>query len=289
MLVVPTRFPPPGLLRQPGSAAWRRPCDGPSHQGPSPLFGPVRSFRPVVERVATSWLAAGRGARETDARFSCRRSWPPAGAAARRCAGRVRLRRSRRRGPRARCRGDVRRGRRPADGTTRSPRSPRSSSAAVASTDAEAMGQRSHLASNVANVPGPDLVPIRDDLRAMEGYHSAQVDVEVRLNTNESPFPPPAGWREELAAALAVDRVAPLPRPFGGRAAGGDRRVARRRPGPGVRGQRLERGAADAAADVRRCRAVRCSRSSRRTSCTPTSPASRGRPSSRCRATTGSG
>jgi histidinol-phosphate aminotransferase len=37
----------------------------------------------------------------------------------------------------------------------------------------------------------------------MEGYHSAQVDVEVRLNTNESPFPPPAGWREELAAALA--------------------------------------------------------------------------------------
>ena len=47
-----------------------------------------------------------------------------------------------------------------------------------------------------------DLVPIRDDLRAMEGYHSAQVDVAVRLNTNESPFPPPPGWREELAAAL---------------------------------------------------------------------------------------
>jgi histidinol-phosphate aminotransferase len=38
----------------------------------------------------------------------------------------------------------------------------------------------------------------------MEGYHSAQVDVEVRLNTNESPFPPPSGWREELAAALAA-------------------------------------------------------------------------------------
>ena len=35
----PTRFPPPGLQRQPGSAAWRRPSDGPSHQGPSPLFG----------------------------------------------------------------------------------------------------------------------------------------------------------------------------------------------------------------------------------------------------------
>ncbi len=52
-------------------------------------------------------------------------------------------------------------------------------------------------------MPRPDLVPIRDDLRAMEGYHSAQVDVAVRLNTNESPFPPPPGWREEVAAALA--------------------------------------------------------------------------------------
>ncbi len=48
-----------------------------------------------------------------------------------------------------------------------------------------------------------DLVPVRDDLRALEGYHSAQVDVEVRLNTNESPFPPPAGWRDEVAAGLA--------------------------------------------------------------------------------------
>ena len=47
-----------------------------------------------------------------------------------------------------------------------------------------------------------DLVPVRDDLRALEGYHSAQVDVEVRLNTNESPFPPPAGWRDEVAAGL---------------------------------------------------------------------------------------
>lgn len=64
-------------------------------------------------------------------------------------------------------------------------------------------GEPSHAASNVASVPSPDLVPIRDDLRAMEGYHSAQVDVAVRLNTNESPFPPPAAWREELAGALA--------------------------------------------------------------------------------------
>jgi histidinol-phosphate aminotransferase len=64
-------------------------------------------------------------------------------------------------------------------------------------------GQPSHAASSVASVPSPDLVPIRDDLRALEGYHSAQVEVEVRLNTNESPFPPPPTWREELTGALA--------------------------------------------------------------------------------------
>jgi len=44
----------------------------------------------------------------------------------------------------------------------------------------------------------------RDDLALVEGYHSARVDVPVRLNVNESPFPPPPGWRtaylEELAA-----------------------------------------------------------------------------------------
>jgi histidinol-phosphate aminotransferase len=39
----------------------------------------------------------------------------------------------------------------------------------------------------------------RDQIRAMVGYHSAQVDVPIRLNTNESPFPPPAGWVKMLA------------------------------------------------------------------------------------------
>lgn len=37
----------------------------------------------------------------------------------------------------------------------------------------------------------------------MEGYHSAQVDVEVRLNTNESPFAPPAGFNDALAAEIS--------------------------------------------------------------------------------------
>ncbi len=43
----------------------------------------------------------------------------------------------------------------------------------------------------------------RDDLALMDGYHSPQVDVEVRLNTNESPYPPPAGFLPAFTAALA--------------------------------------------------------------------------------------
>ena len=47
------------------------------------------------------------------------------------------------------------------------------------------------------------MIPVRDDLRALEGYHSPQVDVRVRLNTNESPLPPPDAWREAFAAELS--------------------------------------------------------------------------------------
>jgi histidinol-phosphate aminotransferase len=46
-------------------------------------------------------------------------------------------------------------------------------------------------------------VPVRDDLQALEGYHSPQVSVSVRLNTNESPEPPPAAWRDAFAAELS--------------------------------------------------------------------------------------
>jgi histidinol-phosphate aminotransferase len=45
---------------------------------------------------------------------------------------------------------------------------------------------------------------VRPDLRALVGYHSAQVDVAVRLNTNESPMPPPAAWQEALAEAVGA-------------------------------------------------------------------------------------
>ena len=46
-------------------------------------------------------------------------------------------------------------------------------------------------------------VSLRDDLAALTGYHSPQVPAEVRLNTNESPFPPPPAWQAELASLLA--------------------------------------------------------------------------------------
>ena len=47
------------------------------------------------------------------------------------------------------------------------------------------------------------MIPVRDDLRALEGYHSAQVDVEVRLNTNESPYEPPPGFNDAVAAEMS--------------------------------------------------------------------------------------
>ena len=41
---------------------------------------------------------------------------------------------------------------------------------------------------------GDARVQPRDDLRELTGYHSPQLDVAVRLNTNESPYPPPPGF-----------------------------------------------------------------------------------------------
>ncbi len=49
----------------------------------------------------------------------------------------------------------------------------------------------------------------RPDLVALEGYHSPQLDVAVRLNTNESPYAPPAGFVDTWLAAV---RDAPLNR-----------------------------------------------------------------------------
>ena len=49
----------------------------------------------------------------------------------------------------------------------------------------------------------------RPDLGTLEGYHSPQLDVAVRLNTNESPYAPPAAF---VDAWLAAIRDVPLNR-----------------------------------------------------------------------------
>ncbi|MEZ5239700.1 MAG: histidinol-phosphate transaminase [Microthrixaceae bacterium] len=43
---------------------------------------------------------------------------------------------------------------------------------------------------------------VREDLALMEGYHSPQLEVAVRLNTNEAPEAPPAGFSDALAQAV---------------------------------------------------------------------------------------
>jgi histidinol-phosphate aminotransferase len=49
-----------------------------------------------------------------------------------------------------------------------------------------------------------EVIPrVRDDLQTLPGYHSPQLDVDVRLNTNEAPGPPPAGFGPELARRMS--------------------------------------------------------------------------------------
>lgn len=49
----------------------------------------------------------------------------------------------------------------------------------------------------------PERVRPRADVALMDGYHSPQVDVDVRLNTNESPLAPPGAFLDAVAAAVA--------------------------------------------------------------------------------------
>jgi len=46
--------------------------------------------------------------------------------------------------------------------------------------------------------------PVRDDLAELPGYHSPQLDVQHRLNTNESPEPPPPGFRQAITEKVAA-------------------------------------------------------------------------------------
>jgi len=51
----------------------------------------------------------------------------------------------------------------------------------------------------------------REDLSDLEGYHSPQVDVSVRLNTNESPFGPSPLVAQAIAEAVPLLRLYPDP------------------------------------------------------------------------------
>jgi histidinol-phosphate aminotransferase len=51
-------------------------------------------------------------------------------------------------------------------------------------------------------VTAPTLL-LRDDLQGQTPYGAPQLDVPVRLNTNENPFPPPAALVDDVAKAVA--------------------------------------------------------------------------------------
>jgi histidinol-phosphate aminotransferase len=48
----------------------------------------------------------------------------------------------------------------------------------------------------------PDWLPIREELRGEEPYGAPQIDVPVRLNTNENPYGPSAAAADDIAAAV---------------------------------------------------------------------------------------
>ena len=48
------------------------------------------------------------------------------------------------------------------------------------------------------------MITPRDDVALMDGYHSPQIDVAVRLNTNESPDSPPEAWTRALSEAVTT-------------------------------------------------------------------------------------
>src|SRR5262249_5924672 len=48
-----------------------------------------------------------------------------------------------------------------------------------------------------------DALPIRDELRGLTAYGAPQLDVAVRLNTNENPYPMPPQVAADMAERLA--------------------------------------------------------------------------------------
>jgi histidinol-phosphate aminotransferase len=50
-------------------------------------------------------------------------------------------------------------------------------------------------------------LPLRADLRGLTAYGAPQLDVAIRLNTNENPYPPPAALVDELRESVATAAV----------------------------------------------------------------------------------
>ena len=70
----------------------------------------------------------------------------------------------------------------------------------------DAGGARPHAGGPAPQSGGigldPDRVPVRDDLIDVEPYGAPQLDVPVRLNTNETATPPPPGYLEEVGRRI---------------------------------------------------------------------------------------
>ncbi len=94
--------------------------------------------------------------------------------------------------------------------------------------------------------------------------------MDVRLNTNESPYRPPPAWVGAVVAELERHRLPPLPRPPGcagcGRASPRSTACGR----AGLRGQRLQRGPPDASSSPTAAPAAPRRCSSPPTPCTAT-------------------
>src|SRR3954469_5169461 len=50
----------------------------------------------------------------------------------------------------------------------------------------------------------PSVLPLRPELAGQQPYGAPQLDVPVRLNTNENPYPPPAGVVAAITAAVSA-------------------------------------------------------------------------------------
>ena len=81
--------------------------------------------------------------------------------------------------------------------------------ATAALAEAEGLtGHRDAVLARLANLPtempeaSSKIGFLRRNIVELKGYHSPQLDVEVRLNTNESPYPPPEGFEEAVAQAV---------------------------------------------------------------------------------------